>query len=310
MATYDNWIKKRFLECAKQTYTLRNIFILPTFYTLFMGVMLIILWVMSVQFLINLGYLLVFLLFGLIVFSMMKTYRTLDGLSITNSDFLPVFAGEIAGLGFELYNQSQNPKGQIDLVLEGKTVSTDTISAHEYQSLVIPYQTTMRGIVSIPRITIRTVMPVGFFVAWSYYLSAKKLMVFPKPIFTYLPMSSDSKGEDKGRHEVPGREEIIGLREYQLGDSLNLISWKHLAQREIMVSKVTVQATGGKTLQFFWNQTEKSADDEYRLSQLCGWIVSAHQNGDSFGIVLPNCTIAVDSGAAHLRRCLEALASY
>ena len=307
---YSSFIDKRFPIQSQQSLNLRTIFILPTLYTFFLGLLIIVLWIMSVQFLINLGYFLVFLLIGLVILSMMKTYRNLDGITIASADFLPVFAGEIAALEFELQNHSNNDKGQIELVLENSGVSSKNILAKENQNIVITYHPTKRGIIDIPRIKIRTVMPFGFFIAWSYFQTSKQLLVYPKPIFTEFPLANDDKGEDKGRHEIPGHEEIIGVREYQMGDSMNLISWKHLLQRDKFISKVSVETTGGKTLLFTWDQTNKLADDEYRLSQLCGWIVEAYKNNDAFGLKLPANSTAIDSGSAHLQKCLQVLAKY
>lgn len=305
-----DFLGSRFPPEQNKIYNLRNIFILPTLYTILLSAVIVLLWVLSVQFLINLGYLLVFLLIGLIILSMMQTYRTLEGLSISSGEFLPVFAGETAGLNFEILNTSSKAKGQIDLSLGEHLVSSEPLAPNERQIMVLALLCPKRGIITIPRIAVRTIMPMGFFVAWSYFQSAKKILVFPKPIFSEFPTAEDDQGDDKGKHEVPGKEEIVGIRDYQIGDSVNLLSWKTLAQRDILATKMTVQATGGKTLLFDWNQTDARADDEYRLSQLCGWVVSAHKNNDSFGIKLPSQLIPVDSGAAHLRRCLTELASY
>ena len=50
------------------------------------------------------------------------------------------------------------------------------------------------------------------------------------------------------------------------------------------------------------------ADPEARLARLAAWVLQADRLGLEYGLRLPGRHIAPDSGAAHRRACLEALA--
>lgn len=306
---FSKMVVDRFPPLPEQTLHHRHIFIVPSLYLIILGIVIGILWIMSVQFLLNLGYLLVFMLAGILVMAMMHTFQNLNGLTIALSDCPPIFLGESAACLFRLSNTSHHPKQMIDLRLNEVINTAEIVSDSEPTLITLPFQPNQRGWQPIPRIQLRTVYPLGFFVVWSYFQPSKRVLVFPRPIFSPLPLSKDDSGEDHGLHEVSGREDVIGVREYTAGDPLNLISWKHLMAHGKWVSKLTVQATGGKTLQFDWQQTTET-DVEGKISQLCGWILQAHQNGDAFGLKLPHKTLAVDLGHAHLRRCLESLATF
>lgn len=303
------WIGRRFPPAQLQHFQHHNIFIVPSLYLLLLLAVIVILWVMSVQFLLNLGYLLVFMLVGVLIMAMMHTFRNLNGLSIECGDFPPVFLGEHAGCAFELANATNEEKRMIDIVCAEQTTEVASVPASGTVLATIMVTPHRRGFNTLPRISLRTFTPMGFFVAWSYFNPKRPLLAYPRPIITPMPFSLEDQGEDRGVHEVPGRENVVGVREYQQGDPLNLLSWKHIVGRDLWVSKMTTQSTGGKTLQFDWQQTT-FADTESKLSQLCGWLVTAHQNADAFGLRLPQQLIPVDSGAAHLRRCLEALAHF
>lgn len=51
-------------------------------------------------------------------------------------------------------------------------------------------------------------------------------------------------------------------------------------------------------------------DTETRISQLTRWVLDAHAAGLSYGLRLPGTERAPDSGEAHFRLCLEALALF
>jgi uncharacterized protein (DUF58 family) len=47
---------------------------------------------------------------------------------------------------------------------------------------------------------------------------------------------------------------------------------------------------------------------EARISQLCLWVLQAEQKQRRYGLNIPGTQIAVGTGEAHQRQCLEALA--
>jgi uncharacterized protein (DUF58 family) len=51
-------------------------------------------------------------------------------------------------------------------------------------------------------------------------------------------------------------------------------------------------------------------DLETRLSLLCHWVLQFSERQQPFGLRLPGCEIAIDSGEAHRDGCLQALALF
>jgi hypothetical protein len=63
-AKFHQLVSRRFPPSHQQAFQLNNIFIFPSLYLILLGAVIVVLWVMSVQFLLNLGFLLVFLLWA------------------------------------------------------------------------------------------------------------------------------------------------------------------------------------------------------------------------------------------------------
>jgi uncharacterized protein (DUF58 family) len=51
-------------------------------------------------------------------------------------------------------------------------------------------------------------------------------------------------------------------------------------------------------------------DAEARLSQLCRWVLDAHERREAFGLRLPGLSIPPNIGTAHRQHCLNSLALF
>jgi uncharacterized protein (DUF58 family) len=106
----------------------------------------------------------------------------------------------------------------------------------------------------------------------------------------------------------PGEEDFAGLRAYQSGDGLRRIAWKAYARGQGLHTK-QYAGTDVVSYVFDWDRLE-GMDVEARLSQLCRWVVDAHDRGDAFGLRLPGTDIGANLGEAHRQHCLAALAQF
>ena len=101
-------------------------------------------------------------------------------------------------------------------------------------------------------------------------------------------------------------DEWEGLRPWRRGDPLKLVVWKKAAKNDELVSRDTVHAQRSELwLDLQWTG---QGDLEHKLSRLCAWVLAAEAQGLDYGLRLPGQEIRPDSGEAHKRRCLEALA--
>lgn len=72
------------------------------------------------------------------------------------------------------------------------------------------------------------------------------------------------------------------------------------------------QFAGGADLQLWldWSLTDTRHLPEERLSQLAGWVITAENEGLTYGLRLPGITLPIARGEVQRRRCLEALAVF
>jgi uncharacterized protein (DUF58 family) len=107
--------------------------------------------------------------------------------------------------------------------------------------------------------------------------------------------------------------EFDGVRAYRRGDPLKLVVWKKVAKADELVSRDAQQAQRLE-LWLDWTYALQSisqagaAPRERALSRLCAWVLLAEKQGLQYGLRLPQRELAPDSGPAHQKNCLQALA--
>src|SRR3954467_7642415 len=101
---FRQWWQARLPLADTLTLTQRNVYILPTRPGFMLGLTLLVLLVGSINYQLNLGYLLTFLLAGSAVVGMHVCHATLRGLTLTRQPPQPQFAGASATLSVVLSN--------------------------------------------------------------------------------------------------------------------------------------------------------------------------------------------------------------
>ena len=101
-ARFRAWVDARQPRTDTLLLTQRNVYILPTRAGWMFGLTLIVLLLASINYQLNLGYVLTFLLAGSGVVSMHLTHATLRGLTLHLNPVAPVFAGDPAVLDIVL----------------------------------------------------------------------------------------------------------------------------------------------------------------------------------------------------------------
>ena len=118
-------------------------------------------------------------------------------------------------------------------------------------------------------------------------------------------VETDTGGaQDRAR----GDEDFVGLKPFQFGDPLHRIAWKSYARGNGLHAK-QFAGTDVTSYVFDWDSLAGLAA-EARLSQMCRWVIDAHDRGEAYGIRLPGTTIAPNIGRAHREHCLTALAVF
>ena len=310
---FQRWLAARLAATDTLLLTQRNVYILPTRAGFMFGLTLLVLLLASVNYQLNLGYVLTFLLAGSGLVSMHLTHATLRGLTLHLKPIAPVFAGDPAVLDVVLTSPGRARFG-IGLKVAGTADATLTwidVPALGQTHAQVSFVSATRGQHGAPTLSAETRFPLGLFRTWTVWRPAARLLVYPKPEFPAapLPMARAIPGGPTRSHDTESGE-VEGVRAYRRGDPPKLIAWKKAAKAMEaggdLVSRDT-QTSAHRQLWLDWQACAMLAPEE-RLSRLTAWTLAAHRAGADHGLRLPGIELAPGSGEAQRRRCLEALA--
>lgn len=309
---FRQWWQERVPLTDTLTLTQRNVYILPTRAGFMLAATLVVLLVGSINYQLNLGYLLTFLLAGSAAVGMHVCHATLRGLTLSLLQPPPQFAGASATLSVRLTNARRSVRHGIGLAMldtshEDHWTWTD-VPAQGSCVVQVAFQPGRRGLHRVPPLTAETRFPLGTFRVWTVWRPAAEVLVYPapEPLPPPLPPGEPRAGTGAEVAHVQDSGEFEGVRAYRRGDPLKLVVWKKAAKSQELVSRDTMQAQRHELWLDFANTG--LADREARLSRLAAWVIDADKRGQDYGVRLPGQEIRPGAGEAHKRRCLEALA--
>ena len=307
------WWMARLTRTDTTLLTQRNVYILPTGAGWMLALTLLVLLVASINFQLNLGYLLTFLLAGSAVAGMHVCHATLRGLSLHLKTPAPHFAGDSAALEVQLSSERTTARMAIALAVQGsgQWAWTD-VPAQGTAVVQVAFAPARRGLHEVPVLTAETRFPLGTFRVWALWRPAAQVLVYPAPephAPTLLP--GESAGGDAPTTQSAGSGEFDGVRAYRRGDPQKLVVWKKAAQAmatgtDALVSRDTQQSQRSE----LWLEPGRTGltDPEARIARLCAWVLQADRLGLRYGLRLAGTVVPQGSGAAQRLRCLEALA--
>ncbi len=297
------------------TWTLNqhNIYILPTKAGWAFALTLLVMLVSSINYQLNLGYVLTFLLAGSGLVSIHMTHGTLRGLTLRLRPAAPVFAGEPARLEVVMSNPGaarhgiglrfqQRPKDQRDAWCDVPALGQASASLS-----MVP---AARGWHAVPTLVVETRFPFGLFRAWTHWRPASPVLAYPAPEQPPLPLplAQSAPGESQQVRQGQGSE-LDGVRAWRRGDGLRQVVWKKVARSGQLVSRETTAETS-RELWLDWQSAQGAdrAGPELRLSRLAAWVLEAERQGLVYGLRLPGQQFTADRGDSHRRRLLRELA--
>ncbi len=308
---FRQWWQARLPLSDTTTLTQRNVYILPTRPGFMMALTLVVLLVASINYQLNLGYLLTFLLAGSAVVGMHVSHATLRGLTMNLIAPDAQYAGASATIGIVLSNDRRRPRHGIGLAVldwkhEDHWVWTD-VPAQGSATVRVAFQPERRGLHRVPPLTAETRFPLGTFRVWTVWRPAAQVLVYPAPELFPPPLPpGEPRAGGGAQARVQSTGEFEGVRAYRRGDPLKLVVWKKAAKADELVSRDTQQA---QRYELWLDFAQAGAvGTEHRLSRLAAWVLQADKLGLDYGLRLPGQEIAPATGEAHKRRCLEALA--
>lgn len=316
---FRQWWQSRLPLTDSVMLTQRNVYILPTRPGLMLALTLLVLLVASINYQLNLGYLLTFLLAGSAVAGMHVCHGTLRGLAMNLTAPAAQFAGTAAIFDVKLTNNRRAVRHGIGISV---LAATDGPSRPHWAWSDVPGQGTttvqvafvpaQRGLHHLPTLTAETRFPLGTFRVWTIWRPAAKVLVYPAPEMhpPPLPPGEPRAGGATATVRWQSAGEFDGIRGYRRGDPLKLVIWKKAAKADEQGNGLVVRDTQQAQRHELWLDFTQagSLGTEARLQRLCAWVLQANRLGLSYGLRLPGLQVKPGSGEAHKRQCLEALA--
>ena len=292
------WFENRLPRSDSWLLTQRNLYILPTKAGWGFCLTLLVMLLAAINYQLNLGYALTFLLGGAALVSMHQTHGNLRRLTLHVRAPAPVFANEPAtlelvldnpggqrhGVGLGLYSARRQGMAFVDVPAVGSTQAQ------------LRFTPTQRGRQALPTLLIETHFPLGLFRAWTVWRPATELLVYPRPERPAppLPAGAPSAGADLPASQGSGGE-FDGVRAYRRGDSLRQVVWKKMARSGELVSRDT-RSSASRSLVLDWQQAQAVGDNEARLSRLSAWVLAAEREGLAYALHLPGQQLLLASG--------------
>lgn len=292
----------------------RRIFIMPTRAGLTFGLMLVVLFVCSINYNLSLGFALTFLLASCAIVGMHLTFRNLAYLHLSPGRTTPVYAGEVAQFSVHLDNRHTYERYAIRLafIVDGSVgiPHITDIPSQAGGDVTLSTSATERGWLAAPRIRLQTTFPLGLLQAWAYWQPAMQVLVYPRPETDSPPLPLNAGNQADG-HGSAGHDDFAGIRAYQSGDSIRQLAWRQIARSNdgALVSK---QFEGGAAseLALDYSQLPPTMDVEHRLARMTSWVLMAEAQGLPYAFRLAHMYLPPAIGPAHQAACLQALALY
>jgi uncharacterized protein (DUF58 family) len=322
MLRVTSWIAGRHgSEAGDVLLDRRRVYILPTVPGLAFAAIVLVLLIGSINYSLQLGYLLTFLVASMAIVGMHSTHSNLAQLVLRGVRVEPVFAGDVAvfevtvtnpglldryALRFSFNTAPSRRRGKSNRPTPPPMVTTE-VPARGLRAVHVPLPAPTRGRLPAPRITIETRFPFGLWRAWAYLTPALTGMVYPRPEDNAPPLPPAAGGDGDTVGMASSGDDFAGVRPYQPGDAQKLIAWR-LAARSDELSVKQFEAAGGGELMLDFDALPPSMDLEARLSRLARWVLDADAAHIRYGLRLPDAMIFVGSGSPHRDQCLTALA--
>ena len=288
------WWQSRLPLTDTLTLTQRNVYILPTRAGWMLAMTLLVLLVASINYQLNLGYLLTFMLAGAAVVGMHVTHGNLRGITMNliagRADSMPssgtighIFAGSTANVEVRLSHTRKAKRPSVGLALLDAAHAPHwawaDVPAQGTSVVNVAFKAERRGLHRVPNLQAETRYPLGTFRVWTVWRPKAEVLVYPAPEPHAPPLPAGeprSGGGGAARAQQSG--EFDGVRAYRRGDPLKLVVWKKAAKSDELVSRDTEQAQRYE----LWLDYAACAvaDHEGKLSRLTAWVLAADKLGE------------------------------
>ncbi|MBT8039452.1 MAG: DUF58 domain-containing protein [Xanthomonadales bacterium] len=303
---YRRWVDRRTRVVSVSRLNHRRLYIFPTkagfAFLALVGAM----WLLATNFENNLVFLLSFLLLAFFVVSIHFTHATLSGLTVRPVRAESVFKGEAAAVELCLAQLRARRREQLVLRFAGGDPVMAAVEKSGDTFVTVLAPTSHRGYLEPELLTIDSVYPVGLLRVWTHIRFRFDAVVYPSPIVDRIAVRN-RRGKGEGHYEgTSGSEDYVGLKIYEVGESLRHVAWKQYAREQGLWSKQYGDLVDSRVW-VDWD-TFDGMDTEQRLSRMCWQVCECEASGGVYGVRLPGMEMAPDRGMPHRQKALKRLA--
>lgn len=305
---WDEWAKKRNRAGNLQTLNSRNIYILPSGFGCIYGLVVIILFLISINYQINTVFLMTFLLITVGLVSAWEAHANFNYLSFRLIAIEDAEQGTPAKIVIFIHPNNKSRFGIEFQIASQPKIRLEKVPPEGVQ-FIIPIETKERGYFSIPRVNISSLYPFGIFRVWSYAYFEENYYVYPQPIDPgFWP--DPCIYQDIKKNYTLGDEEFYDLKLVENPwTEPHLIAWKIAAKGQGWYLKTMASNEAD-----FWlfKLTDLTANNlEKKLQYLSYWLQTAESKNLFYALQLTTSSrIQFGRGKEHLKDCLRQLALY
>lgn len=312
----QRWASRRQPDAqAEITVQRRQLYILPTRQGLLFFSILLLILIGAINYEINLGYMLAFLVGSLGLLAMVYTHQNLNGLQLRIHRAEPVFAGQDALFSISISQQGHELHPALQLCADESQLTRLDLLGESSVNGTLALATSRRGYITPGRIKLFSEYPLGLFHAWSWLKLDAQCLVYPAPAPQRFKLRAGQQQNNKNPRvnqlssDKQGSDDFAGIRQYQLGDQRNHMAWKAIA-RTGQLQTLQFSQDASEDIWLNWDQLDPHLDIEQKLSILCRMVLDADQQGLRYGLQLPDSCIEPNSGLQHRQYCLKQLALF
>lgn len=255
----------------------KRVYILPTTAGTVFGAAMVVLLVGSINYGLQLGFMLTFLVTSMAVVGLHHTHRNLARIVARGQGAENVFAGDLVSYELTLTNPTAEARYALRVTLllpmqrraekrakMGPPTTLADVPANSMQTVRIGMGTRRRGRRPCPRIRIETRFPFGLFQAWAYVRPALVAIVYPAPEVDAPPLPVPTGGNLTGVGMAASGDDLAGVRPYQPGDPLKMVAWRLAARSRSSQSSCSKRPAAAN-----WNWTTSRPGRNSTSKRVC-----------------------------------------
>jgi len=285
----------------------QRIYILPTRRGLaFLGTLAITL-LTSLNYSLALGFIVTFLLVGLLAAALVHTFRNLAGIELRPLAAGETFAGGVMPFTVALAGGA-TPRYSVMLTARGCPPVAVDVVPDSALPVALELVTPRRGRIVLGRVTLSSEYPMGLWHGWAYVHFPLAGIAFPTPENAPPPLPPGETGQDDHSVSRGTDADLAGLRTYQPGDPQQRVAWKAVARGAGWYTKQFEGGGGGGPVILDWDALPATLGPKARIARLTAWVLAAERAARPFALRAPGIALPPGQGRDHRRAALTALA--